>query len=118
MSREEIEELAENAIVGYYGTKYENMRLLGSEKESAYGFKQGFIEGYEQAQPKWLDPEDQLPVNDQKILFETINGNIRNGVFLAIDSFDRPNMFYGQMGYFNIADVRLWTVLPTPPQEK
>lgn len=68
-----------------------------------------------QFKPKWVDRLESLPSDNQKILFQLSNKEIRLGTFLSVDQWNRPNMFCD--GAFHHAPhVLKWQPL-TPPED-
>lgn len=64
----------------------------------------------------WINSEEQLPKADQQILFMVSETEMRKGVFLEKDQFDRFNMFCDG-AFFHKSKVKFWMPLPSPPKD-
>jgi len=60
---------------------------------------------------KWLLPKYELPTENKKIIFKLKNNDIRMGIFLVKDQWDRPNRFCD--GAFHEAEnIEGWFYVP------
>jgi len=60
---------------------------------------------------KWLLPKDEMPVENRKIIFKLKGNDIRMGIFLVKDQWDRPNRFCD--GAFHEAEnIEGWFYVP------
>lgn len=66
---------------------------------------------------EWIMTKDKLPNNMERILFVVDVYQIRSGVFLEKDFFNRDDIFCGD-GFFKKESVSHWMPLPEPPKTK
>lgn len=61
--------------------------------------------------PKWIDQKTQMPKHNDRVLF-IVKGEVRLGVFLQYDQWNRENMFCD--GAFHFTDkVEGWMMCPS-----
>jgi hypothetical protein len=68
----------------------------------------------ESKQDGWVSVEERLPEHNQKVLFALHSGDIRMGLFMLNDPWDRKNMFCDG-AYFSYGKITHWQPLPAPP---
>lgn len=104
MEEQEIKDLAKNHF-------FEGQ----NEKELAIA-RIGFVEGYKQAQPKWIDVKDRLPEQKQKVYFfrDNVSEAVYEGSFITYD-IPKKHHFHSEGVFYN--DVTHWSAkcLPQPP---
>nr|WP_298658914.1 hypothetical protein [uncultured Flavobacterium sp.] len=70
-----------------------------------------YLKLWHEEKTKWLLPKDELPVENRKIIFKLKGNDIRMGIFLVKDQWDRPNRFCD--GAFHEAEnVEGWFYVP------
>ena len=52
-----------------------------------------YLNLWHKQQTKFVSPKDRLPDENQKVLFKLKSNDIRLGIFLKQDEWQRPNMF-------------------------
>lgn len=107
MEEEQINELAEKAFPYTKGTSsFDQMRMI-----------KGFIEGYKQAQPKWINVEERLPGfgEEYNCIQELNDGGKPVSTITEFDGIKKifcyPGTDVEQTG------ITHWMPLPSPPQQ-